>query len=702
MSSPVYLLATQYQLTSVRVPLSRPCRAASLLGTLGFLLAAVTAAPTSLLAQSVPPATTAAATASGPAVTPAEIYGYWGLDQATVDAVTSRMEKEAVTDANKANELKLFMPAMKMMLNDFLFIIKESEVVEFRMNKAKSTPSKITQIEGRTFTMEGGQRSQKFSLENGKLINLGMVDPKVGPVFVLRKLNEDEVKAWDIRIEESTRPPTADAPAEKRLNFWAFDATVAQAEAMLKAQPDLITVKNARGENALAMTLRASGVSAADKLAKVEQLLTAGADINSAVVNGEPVLFGLLIFSPDQNLETFKVLAKHGADLKAVNQQGETLLMQYCRNGRKAEFISWLIDQGIPVNAVTPFKQTALSAAVQAKWVEGARVLLDHGADLALYPNLLEWAANNFDLPTLKLLYERGLKQDSFGNTLLTVTVCRLQRPAPPVKDDKRQAELLAQAQMQRQVVLDLIELAKDLVQVRNKAGNTPLSLASDLAVAKALIAAGADPKAEPGQFGDTPLCHAAWTSPELTRFYVEQGLDINALSNHGPALNYALSVDGNQETVAYLVEKGAHLNRPGPHDYSCLASAIRLNGKDSAAYVDFLLGKGADPKLQTLNNIDACVRAKSPELLRTLVKAGMVLNGDYSTSWQSPLTYAVDDKSVDMVKAMLELGAEPFAKTASEQSVVERVQDPAKFSTNTPEAKAIFDLLTALKPAAN
>ena len=30
-----------------------------------------------------------------------------------------------------------------------------------------------------------------------------------------------------------------------------------------------------------------------------------------------------------------------------------------------------------------------------------------------------------------------------------------------------------------------------------------------------------------------------------------------------GPALNYSLSVDGNQEIVAYLVEKGARLTPP-------------------------------------------------------------------------------------------------------------------------------------------
>ncbi len=68
-----------------------------------------------------------------------------------------------------------------------------------------------------------------------------------------------------------------------------------------------------------------------------------------------------------------------------------------------------------------------------------------------------------------------------------------------------------------------------------------------------------------------------------------------------------------------------------------------------------------------------------------------------FSQYFSSPLTQAVDQNDPAMVKLLLERGANPFAQLADKLTVIDHVRDVAKFQTDTPEKKEIFDLLTSI-----
>jgi uncharacterized protein len=663
---------------------------------LGLMLVALLGSPTGLVAQ------VAASPVAGSAqsITPAEIFGYWGLDKTRIDEAIARLEHEAGTDSSKLLRVKSYKMEMSTMPKHYLLILQDGKVVEFDRFKLRTMPTQLTGINGHTFTLQTGQHLQQFALEGGNLVNqTGLVDPDhLGPVFILRKLNPEEIKSWNDRLARMTSAPSARADLSTRLEFLTWCATPEQADAMLKTQPDLLTSKTNTSENALTFALQAEGMVTELNVHRVEQILDAGFDIKSPPPRGcIPVLQHLVRNSPDLHLDAIKLLAKRGADVKETDADGRNLLMLYCEQGQNTEFLQWLIDQGIPVNAMQKNKATALYAALEAKWADGARALLDAGADLALVPDAVRTAAWNFDLPSIRLLFERGIKQTD-GMAAVAIAIGRMEC------EKNSDAEALQRLATQRAVILTLIAMDKSAALATAPDDESPLSLTSDMEIAKTLIALGADLNVEPGPNGHFPLFRAAQKSLALTKYYVEKGANVNAAGLHGDIIGAAVSVDGNLATVEYLIKNGAKLNRPDrtePIEPNCFASAILAKGKDSALYVDYLLAHGADPNVQAIKTIDACVRAKNPALLRRLVSAGMRLDGDYSKSYRSPLDIAVINRNPEMVKLMLELGAEPFAPLSNGRSVVDMVKSPSFSEPNTPEAKSIIDLLTSLTPPA-
>jgi ankyrin repeat protein len=215
--------------------------------------------------------------------------------------------------------------------------------------------------------------------------------------------------------------------------------------------------------------------------------------------------------------------------------------------------------------------------------------------------------------------------------------------------------------------------------------------------VAEILLAAGADPNAlsgaDEGDSGLTALMYAAESGgTEMIRLLLAAGANPSILTRHGrSAVNFALErMHGRPDTMSLLrvlIEGGC------PATGACLVCPV---GEGNTEIVQYLIAAGADVNART-NKFDdfrrhgpgsslvslglqGAVNAgmeKEPsvhdpqarlryvQILKSLVQAGADVNS--ATSGVPPLTVAAAyGGDVEMVKLLLELGADPKARSDS------------------------------------
>lgn len=114
----------------------------------------------------------------------------------------------------------------------------------------------------------------------------------------------------------------------------------------------------------------------------VDLLLKAGADLEALNGYGDtPLMEALQSYSP----HITKLLLQRGAavDVKARNNDGQTLLMMAAGNSSSEEFLDLLITSGSDVHAISNQGETALMMAAKGnECVKAIRLLLDSGAEI--------------------------------------------------------------------------------------------------------------------------------------------------------------------------------------------------------------------------------------------------------------------------------------------------------------------------------
>ena len=139
-------------------------------------------------------------------------------------------------------------------------------------------------------------------------------------------------------------------------------------------------------------------------------LLSHGADVSAAAnatnTNGEPALVCAL-----SNMEIFKLLLEHGANVNATDETGKTVLMRTVAM-KNMEAVRLLLEKGADINAVDAQGQTPLVHAMKAKNMEAASLLLELGANVDIAKEgseLLALAAKNNDMELARTLINMGV-----------------------------------------------------------------------------------------------------------------------------------------------------------------------------------------------------------------------------------------------------------------------------------------------------
>ena len=144
----------------------------------------------------------------------------------------------------------------------------------------------------------------------------------------------------------------------------------------------------------------------ADDLAKVDKLLTAGADAKAANRYGITPLY---LACENANPAIIERLLKAGADPNSTSTEGETALMTVARTGVVAA-AKVLLDHGAKVDAREEWHgQTALMWAVNEEYPAMIKELIAHGADVNAVSNINKWERQNTSEPREKWLPSGGL-----------------------------------------------------------------------------------------------------------------------------------------------------------------------------------------------------------------------------------------------------------------------------------------------------
>lgn len=370
-----------------------------------------------------------------------------------------------------------------------------------------------------------------------------------------------------------------------------------------------------------------------------------------------------------------RLLIEHGAYVDSRSQGSRTPLHLGANN---AEIVQLLLEEGAELDSRDIMEQTPLHIAVCERDLRPARVLIRWGADINAIddddrtPLHIAIAQNN--LPMTRLLTpntaddhnaERGYLELAVREDALEVLKYLAERTQNAMKAaDGRQRTLLSLAAETSKCSVKTMEfllhsgsvignrgrwgrsplheavadrkLPKVKLLIEHKAeinledtdGETPLHVAAserfDDAVA-ALLAAGASPdKVDNKQ--RTPLFNAAYGGyPSIVEKLLEKEAKID-LCDHRKWHPLHAAAD-NIEVIELLLRKKADV------DFNCQTSDMETPlhlavSWDCPAVIQFLLDKGADPKLKTdagFNCLDIAAQASSTESLGIIIGADQI-----------------------------------------------------------------------------
>lgn len=446
------------------------------------------------------------------------------------------------------------------------------------------------------------------------------------PDLVAAAKNGNTARALDLLASAATDVNLPSADGTTALHWAARQNDLRLADALLEAGADA-TAANRYGVTPLYLA------SLNGSAAMMERLLDAGADANETGNEGETVL---MTVAQTGVVDAADVLLAHGADVNAREDwHGQTALMWAAAESHPA-MVRRLIEAGADVNAISDIKEweRQTSDEPRAKWLppggfsallyaarEGCTdcvpVLADAGADVnqttAEDISGLVLALINGHYDTAMALLEAGTDPNLYDYTgrgaLYAAadfnTMPMSNRPAPNVLPNENSALDVMRsalekgadpnAQLTRQAPYRAkLDRGNDTVL---GAGTTALLRAAksaDVPAIELLLEFGADPTLTT-RSGVNALMMAAGvgTAEQDTtgRFRSEadvirtidimlgQGLDINATDRGGRTALHGAALQGFDEVVAALVERGADLTAEDKDGYTPLDTAKGLAG---------------------------------------------------------------------------------------------------------------------------
>lgn len=332
--------------------------------------------------------------------------------------------------------------------------------------------------------------------------------------------------------------------------------------------------------------------------------------------------------------------------------QGSELMHSVARRNQ-IDIAQYLLETGAGVDPVDNYGQTPLHWAAREGHTEMCQLLIKHGANINVMDKggstPLALAIDDNHPETAMLLLDNGAQADTID----------LNDWSPLHR---------AVFRKQSQVALRLIDKGVK-VNVANDQKFTPLYLAitsNQPDVAWKLIQKGADIDNTTRE-GWTPLLGALYyNQPEIAQWLIKHGANVHAVNS---ALVSALHIaieKGQTEPARLLIESGSDIN----HRTADQLTPLHRASKSLPEIAYLLIDKGA--AINTVNAegwtpLDFALYYEHPDVALRLIQKGADISRPYpGIPDVSLLHFAAFKNYAEVVKAMLERGADPQAKDKS------------------------------------
>jgi ankyrin repeat protein len=161
-----------------------------------------------------------------------------------------------------------------------------------------------------------------------------------------------------------------------------------------------------------------------------------------------------------------------------------------------------------------------------------------------------------------------------------------------------------------------------------------------------------------------TPIAKACWDGrEEIVRYLLEKGADPNGLSGSDKSTPLLEAVKRDRASiVALLIEKGAKVSTKDTREMTPINSAAAAGNIE---IVEILVKAKANLESETygLTPLAFAIAAKKPELVKRLVELGANVNHASKMNGQTALMGAILQGDAEMVRLLLSLKANPNAK---------------------------------------
>lgn len=467
------------------------------------------------------------------------------------------------------------------------------------------------------------------------------------------------------RLLEKGVDPNAKDDSERAPLHWAALNGKIDLTSLLLTTPGIdVDVKGRWGWNAFHFAAD-SGKSGEVQVS--ELLIQAGVDALLADVDDWLPIHVAARASFDVDL--LQLLWERGPDsLKARTDDGR-IALHFARGRHKA--LEWLLKHGSEIDAVDDNGDTTLMLSAIRGNGKAVRALLEHGANPMLvhsegetalhdaaYAGVVEVGEALIQISGKEVVEKLASHKNEDNCSALHVAI-RDREPAF--------AEMLLDSFYAKNTGAAL----EDLNSARKRNGETPLITAvrnGQRGVIKKLIALGAATETRDDN-GDTALLAAVASDEEdaiaITRLLLDRTTEGCADPNTGggvhPTALYMAASQGKGKLVEELINLGANVNAVGGKYHTALTVAVYAGHAEVA---EFLLEKGAAQEIPDnppfiFTPLQAAIYSDQIELVTKLLEAGQEESVDYLDSQgRTALHIAMRMGSTDMVSALIEIAA--------------------------------------------
>ncbi|KAJ7638004.1 ankyrin repeat-containing domain protein, partial [Mycena polygramma] len=317
------------------------------------------------------------------------------------------------------------------------------------------------------------------------------------------------------------------------------------------------------------------------------------------------------------------------------------------------EGVRLLLEHGADMNTVGGRFGSALQGAASKGHVDIVRILLEKGADVNTvggeYGSALQGAAANGDVDIAHILLEKGADVNAAGGKYGSALLC-------------------AAREGHADIARVLLEKGANMNAV-DREGDSALQVAASrghLDIVRVLVENSTDINAVGRILGSALQAAAPYGRVDIVRLLLEHGTDVNAAGGaYGSALQ-AASAEGRMDIVPILLEHGADVNKVGGAYGSALQAASAEGRMD---IIRILLEHGADVNAAEGGYRGSALQGAAHEghveIVRLLLDHGANVHA-VGRTLGSALQGAAWRGHVDIVRLLLEKGADANAAGGS------------------------------------